>query len=185
MKRKIQVFIQPDAKVRGETRLILKNFAKKYNAYKAYNDWKGPHITVFTMEADREKLDRIVAELKRIIKRLKPFKVHINSTGYFMKSNSSGRRNYVLYLKVKNTRELNKLWSILNKNFRKYRTSFPTYVPHLTITSEDLDKKAFYAALKKYKNFKFSRDFKVKAVKVSAQGKYLKKSSSYNVKLHL
>ncbi len=183
MERIIQVFVQPDAKLRKETFSILKKFAKKYGAYKAYKDWKGPHITVYTMRADYGEIGGLIEKAKSVIKDVKQFKVYIEGIGYFMKADSTGKRNYVIFLRVKKTRELINLWRILNKNLHEYRASFPKYVPHLTITRQDLDKKKFYAALREYKDLKFSGHFRVVEVKVSTRDKDIQKIIVHTVKL--
>lgn len=183
MKRIIQIFIQPDQKVRKETVVILENFAKKYKAYKAFNDWKGPHVTVFTMEEEYDDIKDIIDKTKNVIKNIKPFKVYVKGTGYFMKSDSKGKRNYVIFLKIQKTTSLYNLWKVLNKNLRRYRVSFPKYVPHLTITRQDLKKKDFYRALKDYKNFNYSRSFIVKEVKISTRKRNIKQIIVHKVKL--
>jgi 2'-5' RNA ligase len=183
MRRVISVWIRPDPKLKKEVSAIIKAFSEKYKVYKAFNEWKGPHITVFAMESDYNNIKNITSKAKNAINTVKPFKVYVKDVGYFMKADSTGKRNYVIFLKIRHTRPLHNLWRIFNENFKEYRISFPKYVPHMTITLNDLDKKTFYTALKEYKNFKFSRDFVVNEVKLSTRKRNIKEIEVHTIKL--
>ena len=135
------------------------------------------------MEADYEEINTLVRKVKDVIKTVKPFRIYIKDFGHFMKTDSTFKRNYVLFLRVKKTRRLYNLWRIINENFRKYRVSFPVYVLHLTVTRRDLNKEKFYIALKEYRNFKFSGNFVVKEIMVSTRGRDIKKIIAHTVKL--
>lgn len=169
MRRFVSIFIRPDRRLSNEILVIQKSFARRYRAYSGLN-WKGPHLTVYTMAAEHGKTMDLMLDAAALIERAKPFTVHISGTGYFTKREPSNlsKRNYVIFLRVRRTPGLMALRTAINRSFIDYRVDFPRYNPHITITLRDLGKDAFYRALKEYKGLRFSRSFRVNRISLSA-----------------
>jgi 2'-5' RNA ligase len=165
----ISVWLSPDLKLKSEIFAITKAFSQKYNVYRNLRDWKGPHITLFTLKAKPNEFRQVLRSLKDASEGFRPFKVNIKNTGYFMKLLPNQRRNYVIYLKVVKSRNLQNLWLSMNRKVRNYNAADHGFAPHMTIAYKDLTKEKFYRALKEYRNFKFTGNFLVKGIQVSTR----------------
>ncbi len=97
---------------------------------------------------------------------MRPIRVQIKDTGYFMKRYGK-RMNYVIYLRVIKSRQLGALWQRINKKLRKYKANNLPFVPHMTLAYHDLSKENFNRALRENKGFRFSGSFTVNKVMVS------------------
>jgi 2'-5' RNA ligase len=169
MKRIISVWIRPENRLRKEIVNLTRKFADKYNSYKALNDYKGPHITLFEIAEDPKKLDNVIRRLQPTCWRFRPFEIKINGIGYFRRKDATGKRNYVIYLKVLKNKKLYRLRKEIEKQSfidAQYPLKFR---PHITISRADLDKDRFYAALREYENLIFLKKFAVTGIMVSTR----------------
>ena len=188
MENKISIWLQPQPKLKAEIFTIIKNFSKKYKVYSDLRSYKGPHITILDINNPKQNFRTLVNLLDRVIEPTKPFNLKVNGIGYFMKLHESGKRNYVIYLKVKKNKELKRLKKLVDSEFPeqllRYVRINREYIPHITITHKELDKKRFYLALKEYRNLKFFRNFKVDKIVISKYNNKTKKDTINYVNLN-
>lgn len=171
MKRVISVWLQPQPRLKIEIFGIIKTFSRKYKVYSDLNGYKGPHISILEIHGNKHDFKTVVKMIKDTSSGTKPFRLWINGVGYFMKKDETGKRNFVIYLKVKSSKQLIKFKHEIDNEFpREYlRHKDRKFVPHITITHRELDKENFYKALKEYKNLDFIRNFTVDRVMVSTR----------------
>jgi 2'-5' RNA ligase len=169
MKNIISVWLQPDPKLKLEIFKIIKSFSKKYKVYDDLNSYKGPHISILSIDGNKQNLKEISEKIKDMSREIKPFRLDINGISYFMKADNKGKRNYVIYLKVKRNKQLTALKNKIAREFPKesLRHKDRKFIPHITITHGELDKESFYKALKENRNLNFVRNFIVNGVMVS------------------
>ncbi len=168
MEKVISIWLQPDTKVRNEIFQIIKNFSKEYKVYRDLRGYKGSHITILEVHGCEENFKTVVDRVENLAAKIEPFALGVEGVGYFMKLNASRKRNFVIYLKVKTSRKLTALKNLVNREFpESTRQEGRGFVPHITITHSELNKKTFYRALEEYRDFDFARNFVVKTVMVS------------------
>ena len=170
----VSLWVRPDKKSAAKEFAITKAFSTKYKTYKNLNEWKGPHITLFTLNYKSGDFDNLLETIRNVAKSRRPFRVRIKDLGYFMKNTQFKRRNYVIYFKVMKDKNLSRFWSSLNRKIEKYKkpnlkykNSKLSFTPHMTIAYWDLTKENFYKARKEYRNFKFRESFLLKEIQVS------------------
>jgi 2'-5' RNA ligase len=177
MKSVISIWLQPSPKLKKEIFGIIKDFSKKYKVYSDLKSYKGPHITILEIHSGKHDFKTVVNVVKDISVKFKPFDLGINGIGYFRKLDESGKRNFVIYLKVEKNEELFALKDLVDNEFsnESARHEDRGFVPHITITHRELDRKNFYRALKEYKNLDFVRTFVVDGIMVSKRNTKTKK----------
>jgi 2'-5' RNA ligase len=175
----ISIWLQPPAKLKGEIFKMIKDFSNKYKVYSDLKSYKGPHITILEIHSGKYDLKTVMNKVKKISIKFKAFNLRIDGIGYFRRLDELGKRNFVIYLKVKNNRKLVKLKSLVDIEFpnESVRHSGRKFIPHITITHRELDRKRFYDALKEYKDMDFIRSFKVDKIVVSKYNKISKRAT--------
>jgi 2'-5' RNA ligase len=169
MENVISIWLQPQPNLKSEIFKIIKSFSKKYKVYSDLNGYKGPHITVLEIHSNKQDFKGVIRVIKDVSNNIKPFKLEINGIGHFMKKDATGKHNFVIYLRVKENKQLIKLKHMVDKEFPResLRNKDRKFAPHITITHRELDKENFYRALKDYKNLEFVRDFIVDRIVIS------------------
>ena len=130
---------------RLESKLIrlTKRISAKYQSSYLVNKPYGPHITLFM--ADKNGLEErhvpeIIKKLKSICGSTSRFALEINGPGYFrnvVKGRHAG--NYVLYLKIKNNQQLNRLYKEICGALSEYaKPAHRKFIPHVAIARGDL-----------------------------------------------
>ena len=177
MKSVISIWLQPSPKLKKEIFGLIKDFSKQYKVYRDLKSYKGPHITILEIHSGKYDLKSVVNTIKSISIKFKPFDLKVNGIGYFRKLDESGKRNFVIYLKVEKKEELFALKDLVDNEFPKEpaRHENRGFVPHITITHRELEKESFYRALKEYKNLDFVRTFVVDGIMVSKRNIKTKK----------
>ena len=177
MESVISIWLQPSPKLKKEIFRIIKDFSKKYKVYGDLKSYKGSHITILEIHSGKYDLNSVMNTIKSISIKFKSFDLKVNGIGYFRKLDESGKRNFVIYLKVEKNKELFTLKDLVDNEFPKESARHENrgFVPHITITHRELDKKNFYRALKEYKNLDFVRTFVVDGIMVSKRNTKTKK----------
>ncbi len=178
----VSIWASPEITVKKEITAIIKDFSKKYKAYTAVKDYKGPHITIINLKIPKTEFDSIFENVKAISLPTKKFKIQINGIGYFT-AYHSGSPNYVIYFKILKTQDLSKLYRRLKKRFKAQLFGYPKFTPHITLTMRDLTRTDFYLALKDFKHLKFSRRITIKKIMVSYKDNHSGKAIVKTVKL--
>jgi 2'-5' RNA ligase len=180
----ISIWLQPPSKVKEEIFEFTKDISKKYKVYRDLNSYKGPHITITEIAGAKQNFENVVANIKRISADISPFSLKTNGVGYFMKANKNGTPNFVIYLKVRKTKPLIELKRRIERIYTNIQISkYGPFVPHITLTHGDLDRKNFYRTLKEYRNLDFVRAFKVDKLMVSVYATRTRKATIKRVKL--
>ena len=176
MEKVISLWLQPDKKVQDEIFQIIKNFSKKYKVYRDLKGYKGPHITILEVRSRKENFKTVIDRVENLAAKTAPFALDVEEVGYFMKLDASRKRNFVIYLKVKASGRLTALKGLVDREFpESAEQEGRRFVPHITITHGELNKKDFCRTIKEYRNFAFARNFVVKTVMVSSLIPSLKK----------
>lgn len=177
MENVISIWLQPSLKLKKEIFGLIKDFSKKYKVYSDLKSYKGPRITILEIHSGKYDLNGVMNTIKSISIKFKPFNLGINGIGYFRKLDESGKRNFVIYLKVEKNKELFALKKLVDGEFpnESARHEDRGFVPHITITHRELEKESFYRALKAYKNLDFVRTFVVDKIMVSKRNTKTKK----------
>lgn len=176
----ISIWLKPQPELNKEIFGIIQDFSRKYKVYSDLKNYKGPHVTILEMHNSKQNLRKVADSIRAITtsNNIKPFSLEINGIGYFMKFDEAYKRNFVIYLRVKNNKRLAYLKHMVDKKFIDVASMHNKrkFVPHVTITHRELDKKRFYHALKEYKNFNFIRSFRVNGIMVSKYNKRTRKA---------
>ena len=169
MKIIISVWLEPPRKLREKINRTIETISKKYKVYGQMYEYKGPHITIFSLECEKSILPDILYNINSLLKNVRAFEVSINNTGYFL------RPYTIIYLRVIKTKKLIDLYNLLNKNFKKDKIGYPKFTPHLTIANNklnpEIDRIKLSLALKECKNLKFYGKFMAREIKISIYSK--------------
>lgn len=186
MESVISIWLRPHAKLKNEIFQIIKNFSNKYKVYYDVRGYKGPHITILEIHSSKRDFETVGNIVKNISTKFRPFKLKINGVGYFTGLDELGKRNFVIYLKVNKNRKLIALKKLVDAKFPNNSARYKSreFIPHITITHRELDKKNFYRALKEYKNLDFARNFTVNELVVSKYDEKTKKPQYFVANLH-
>lgn len=175
--------IRPPQRLRREIIAIMSDFANKYRVYRDVNR-KNPHITLLDLSEEAYEYDLILDKIRHSIKGVKPFKVYIDGISSFDKPNKNGgpmkrRHNYVIYLRVLGNFDLLSLHEKLAANLDKDKTPHRKFVPHITLSHQDLDKRGFDRARIEYRKFVFKHSFTVNGVYLYTHVEGLKPRVTY------
>jgi 2'-5' RNA ligase len=175
MERIISIWIRPEPRIKKEIFDVVRAFSKKYKVYKDLRSYKGPHVTTLDFWDSGHSFEDIVKRTRTECASRKSFRVRINGISYFTKMNKTGewkgKRNYVMYFRVRRDKQLVDLHNRMKAVFGNSVTDYRIYMPHITISHQELDKERFYRALKEFRNFGYSRSFTVSGVFVSTYNK--------------
>lgn len=160
--------IHPPPGLKKEIIAILNEFAKRYKVYRDANR-KSPHITVLDLSSTAYTYNYLLHKIREVAEDLKPFKVRIDGIASFDSLNMKGspvrrRHNYVIYLRVIGDSGILALRKKLISNFGEGKAHYKKFVPHITISHQDLDKRGFERVLKEYKGVSFRHSFTVKGL---------------------
>ena len=187
--------ICPPQRLRKEIIAIMNDFANRYRVYYDANR-KNPHITLLDISGDAYRHDSLLDKIGKITRDVKPFKVYIDGVSSFDEPDRSEgptrrRHNYVIYLRVVEDRDISLLHRRLVAGFGKDRMHQRKFVPHITISHQDLDKRGFEKALREYGAFHFKHNFIVNGVYLYAyaegskpRSRYIKFGSARQTSLH-
>jgi 2'-5' RNA ligase len=160
--------IRPPPSLRKEITATINEFANKYKVYRDANS-KNPHITLLDLSNTHYACDYLLHKIGRMAGDFRPFKVRIDGIASFDSLNKrvgSIRKshNYVIYLRVIDDGSTLSLRRKLITSFGEGKSHYSKFVPHITISHKDLDKRGFERALREYKGFRFRHSFTVKGL---------------------
>ncbi len=160
--------IRPPPGLKKEITAIINEFANKYKVYRDVNN-KNPHITLLDLSYTHYACDYLLHKIGRMAGDFRPFKVRIDGIASFdsldKEAGAIGKRhNYVIYLRVIDDGSILSLRKKLITGFGEGKLHYRKFVPHITISHKDLDKRGFERALREYKSFTFRHSFTVKGL---------------------
>lgn len=167
----IGIVIRPDKKLANEMSAIIRKVYLKYKTYKAFEDRKGPHITLIYPQGRMglRKIERITKNLKTRCKGIKPFTVNIDGIASFRKKYGN-LVNYVVYFRVIKNKDLIRLYRMVGSETKEVEQQrFITFHPHISIARADIDKKTFYSILHDFRGFRFKRKLLAKSLDVGVR----------------
>ncbi|MGC8538177.1 MAG: 2'-5' RNA ligase family protein [Candidatus Micrarchaeia archaeon] len=175
--------IHPPSGLKKEITAILNEFANKYRVYRDASR-KSPHITVLDLSSTAYTYNYLLDKTKKVAEAIQPFKIRIDGIGSFDQLNKKGgpirrRHNYVIYLRVIDDGNILSMRKKLISNFYEVKLHYRKFVPHVTISHQDLDKRGFERALKEYRNFSFRHSFTVKGLYLRTYSKSSKPHARY------
>ncbi|MCL5404259.1 MAG: 2'-5' RNA ligase family protein [Candidatus Marsarchaeota archaeon] len=175
--------ICPPQRLRKEIIAIMSDFANRYRVYRDASR-KNPHITLLDISGYAYRQDSLLDKIGKITKDVKPFKVYIDGVSAFDEPNRSDgpmrrRHNYVIYLHVVENRDISLLHKKLVAGFGEDKMNQREFVPHITISHKDLDKRGFEKALREYGALHFKHGFTVNGVYLYTYAEGSKPSSRY------
>lgn len=92
-----------------------------------------PHITLFTLQIEKNSLKQLYQEIRRVLKNVEKFNLKISRHSYYIEPDGLCWTG----LKIKNSSELYQLQRKLYKNlkqFDKKALNLKPYSPHITLT---------------------------------------------------
>jgi 2'-5' RNA ligase len=144
-----------------------------YNKYGIRNPAKynkvPPHISLIFKDSKISESDFLLIrrQLKRNLSYFKPFKIKVNGIGLFVE-HSRSRTGY-LYLKIRNSKELEMLFKIASDVVKETTGIMQgVFVPHITIVRSNDNRKIQHIA-KEYRDIKFVKEFLVEGLFVGTQ----------------
>ena len=161
MKQKFSIVLKPDAASSREIKKIMKEISKKYGTYTALRDKKGPHASFIYMDEKIEDRDirKIITNINKKFSNIPPFEVSITGVTSFRKR-YQGSINWVVYLRIVKSKNLTKLYRIINNEIKQYKHGrFKSFTPHITLARKDIDKETFFKILNEYQKRKISYRF--------------------------
>ncbi len=165
----VSIWARIPGRPRTEIYHISECIVDRYKVYGQLRDQKGPHITIFSMKTESAALHKVTSRLKHILEQMSPFVVNIKDYDCFIEP------NIVLYLKVKKTKSMSKIYGLLKDEFGALQTGYPRFNPHVTLAHDKLHKaidgKRLRAAIKELKGSKFSTTFTAKELYISSHPK--------------
>ena len=123
----LSIYIQPPSNVRANLLRLTKALAQKYGVYGQMREFKGPHITIFSLKVDERDFDETIGNIRALCGELRPFAVTVDGWGYFLKPDTA------TYLKVVKTREMKASYKALDTRFKGYKIGYPRFNPHISI----------------------------------------------------
>ncbi|MDE1804612.1 MAG: 2'-5' RNA ligase family protein [Candidatus Micrarchaeota archaeon] len=160
------IVIQPGRRLDNEIMGIIRDVSRKYKTYSALKDKKRAHITLVYMNQllTQKEVDGAIAELRVLLKKIKPFTVRIDGVRTFRKK--YGRKvNYVVFLRPIPNNGMSMVHTSVRRIMSRYKaTWFNRFVPHMALARTDVNRKQFLDILREYRNFSFKRSFRVTAI---------------------
>ncbi|MGI0141268.1 MAG: 2'-5' RNA ligase family protein [Candidatus Micrarchaeales archaeon] len=167
MKLYFGLVIKFDKKVNSKLKELTHYVAKKYKTKAAFNDPKGPHITMayFDTAVKTEDIKKIINRIRVKLSKAGEFNVKIDGIRSFRKERD-GIVNYVVYIRPVKNKHLSKIYRICNRETKKYKIwpPFKIFVPHITLARKDLDKTTFYNILKEFNGYNLQMNARINCI---------------------
>ena len=169
MKLIYQINLCVNSRLESKLIRLTKRIAAKYDSSFFISKPYGPHITLFISdknEIEEKHIPAIIEKLRSICTHTPGFRIGISGSGYFANNNKGKKgRNYVLYLKIDKSRQLNKLYKDVCNAMSEYANpAHSKFTPHMTIARGDLSRDNLYKAKRELNRSKVAYSYTLTSI---------------------